>query len=115
MLLLGASGTKKIYDVHHIFPKNFLQKNGYTEKDYDKRANFTILDYETNIDISDDAPEKYVKRYKEKTEPNIFNSTMAQNAVPLDITELSYEKFIEDRKKLMVKIVKAAYESIKPE
>ena len=115
MFAIGASGTKNNFDWHHIFPKNFLLKKGYTEKDYDKRANFTILDYQTNIDIKDRNPEDYIKDYKQKLNPDVFNSTMAQNAIPLDITELSYEEFIEKRKDLMVDIVRQAYNTIKPE
>ena len=115
MFAIGASGTKSNFDLHHIFPKNFLLKKGYTEKDYDKRANFTILDYQTNIDIKDRNPEDYIRDYKQKLNSEVFNSTMTQNAVPLNITELSYEGFIEQRKDLMVDIVRQAYNTIKPE
>ena len=66
-LLPGASGTKNAVDKHHIFPKNYLTQIGYTtDRDRNQAANFTYLDYVTNIDISDDAPALYTERYKKK-------------------------------------------------
>lgn len=53
--ILGASGTKNAVDKHHIFPKNYLTQIGYmTDRERNQIANFTYLDYVTNIDISDD-------------------------------------------------------------
>lgn len=55
--ILGASGTKNAVDKHHIFPKNYLTQIGYmTDRERNQIANFTYLDYVTNIDISDDPP-----------------------------------------------------------
>ena len=63
---LGASGTKNNFDFHHIFPKHFLEQQGYSRKEYDKRANFVILDYQTNIDISDKNPKAYIPEFRNK-------------------------------------------------
>ena len=50
--ILGASGTKNAVDKHHIFPKNYLTQIGYmTDRERNQIANFTYLDYVTNIDI----------------------------------------------------------------
>lgn len=56
----GTSGTKSAIDVHHIFPKKYLEKLGITDdRERNQIANYTYLDYQTNIDISDDDPEHY--------------------------------------------------------
>lgn len=55
--VLGAAGTKNAIDKHHIFPKKYLTDIGYTnDRDRNQIANFTYLDYATNIEISDQAP-----------------------------------------------------------
>ena len=59
--VLGTSGDKNSVDKHHIFPKHYLEKIGYdNDRDRNQIANFTYLDYATNIDISDAAPTEYV-------------------------------------------------------
>ena len=59
--VLGTSGDKNSVDKHHIFPKHYLEKIGYSnDRDRNQIANFTYLDYATNIDISDDPPIEYV-------------------------------------------------------
>mgnify|MGYP007069882690 CR=1 FL=1 len=59
--ILGANGTKKAIDKHHIFPKHYLTEIGFTsDRDRNQIANFTYLDYATNIDISDKPPIDYV-------------------------------------------------------
>ncbi|MFW8577091.1 hypothetical protein ACOJBY_09755 [Enterococcus entomosocium] len=45
----------------------YLTGIGYTsDRDRNQIANFTYLDYNTNIDISDDPPAEYVDRYRQK-------------------------------------------------
>ena len=56
-LVPGSSGTKNAIDRHHIFPKHYLQENGYSDdRDRNQVANYTYIDYATNIDISDRPP-----------------------------------------------------------
>ena len=112
---LGASGTKNNFDFHHIFPKHFLEEKGYTSKDFDKRANFTILDYQKNIEISDKNPQVYMAEQAQKMQPDAYNTSLKQNAIPLNVTDLTFEQFIEQRKDLMIQIVRDAYNNIKPE
>lgn len=65
--VLGTSGDKNAVDKHHIFPKHYLEQIGYrNDRDRNQIANFTYLDYATNIDISDAPPVDYVGRYRTK-------------------------------------------------
>ena len=40
-------------DVHHIFPKNYLNKQGFTKAKYNQVANFVYVQQEINIKIGD--------------------------------------------------------------
>lgn len=112
-LVPGASGDKKAIDKHHIFPKNYLTRIGYSsDRDRNQIANFTYLDYSTNIDISDDPPSEYVERYRQKLGEEAYKSSCAENALPIDFEKMSYPDFLEQRRKLMAGIVKKAYQKL---
>ncbi|MDJ0635752.1 MAG: hypothetical protein QNJ34_21370 [Xenococcaceae cyanobacterium MO_188.B29] len=46
-------------DTHHIFPKNYLQKHGFTRGKYNQIANYVIMQSEINIAIKDKSPSDY--------------------------------------------------------
>jgi len=109
-MLPGASGGKKAIDKHHIFPKHYLTEIGYTsDRDRNQIANFTYLDYNTNIDISDNPPADYVSRYKEKLGDTGYKKSCAENALPEGFENMDYPEFLKKRRKLMAGIVKKAY------
>ena len=81
--VLGSDGKKKAIDKHHIFPKQYLADIGISDdRDRNQIANFTYLDYTTNIDISDDAPAVYVEQYKAKLGEEGYAKACAENALP---------------------------------
>lgn len=51
----------------------------------------------------------------QKMQPDAYNTSLKQNAIPLNVTDLTFEQFIEQRKDLMIQIVRDAYNNIKPE
>ena len=130
---LFSNGTKVGYlitlmgDVHHIFPKQYLRKNGYNEKvQYNQIANFTYLDTQVNKDISDEAPNVYFKNaiesclndkalYGNITEKNSLYKNLESNCIPKDIVNmdyLSYQDFLVARRKLMAKKIRDYYEHL---
>ena len=111
--VLGTSGDKNSVDKHHIFPKHYLEQIGYdNDRDRNQIANFTYLDYATNIDISDAPPAEYVARYKEKMGEEGYKLACVQNALPEKFEQLSYPNFLNQRRILMGQIVKKAYEKL---
>ncbi|MBP3869687.1 MAG: DUF262 domain-containing protein [Faecalicoccus sp.] len=112
-LLPGANGKKSAIDKHHIFPKNYLKGIGYTDnRDRNQIANYTYLDYNTNIDISDKPPAEYVDKYRQKLGEEGYKKTCAENALPVDFEKMSYPDFLEQRRNLMAGIVKKAYQKL---
>lgn len=112
-LLPGASGDKKAVDKHHIFPKNYLTNIGYeNDRDRNQIANFTYLDYNTNIDISDNPPAEYVDKYRQKLGEAWYRRTCAENALPIGFEHMTYPEFLDQRRKLMAGIVKRAYDKL---
>ena len=116
-----------IGDVHHIFPKQYLIKNGWKEKSkYNQIANYTYLDTQVNKAISDDAPHVYFSMVLQQCETgnpiygNITNKetllrNMEQNSIPENILTPGYDdydEFLVDRRKLMAKKIKEYYYSL---
>lgn len=111
-LIPGASGTKNAIDKHHIFPKNYLAEIGYSaDRDRNQAANFTYLDYVTNIDISDDAPALYVDRYKEKLGSE-YEKHCKNHCLPEGFENMDYMEFLSKRRPLMAQTVKQAFERL---
>ncbi|MBQ9199668.1 MAG: hypothetical protein IJ141_05765 [Lachnospiraceae bacterium] len=72
-------------------------------------ANYTYIDYATNIDISDDPPADYIGRYKAKLGEEAFRKTCEENALPEGFENMEYPEFLAKRRKLMAKIIRQAY------
>jgi len=108
--IIGSSGTKNAIDKHHIFPKHHLEQIGYTnDRDRNQLANFTYLDYTTNIDISDKPPAEYVNVYRQKLGDEGYKKACEQNALPENFENMEYLEFLEKRRQLMAQIVRKAY------
>lgn len=109
----GSSGGKSSWDVHHIFPKNYLASLGITDRrECNQIANFTPLDYQTNINIKDCAPSIYASRQRAKLGEDKYEASLTQNAIPIGFEDMDYVTFLEARRKLMAKIILQAYESL---
>ena len=111
-------------DVHHIFPKNYLQKNGIKNKiKYNQVANYIYIDTQINKEISDDAPATYFSSVKEQCKTkniilgNISNEelltmNLAENCIPNDIYEMTvsdYDDFLQKHRILMSEFIHKYY------
>lgn len=111
--VVGSNGGKSSIDKHHIFPKNYLTQIGYdNDRDRNQIANFTYLDYNTNIDIGDKAPAEYVGEYRQKLGEAGYALTCKQNALPLGFEEMEYQDFLRQRRLIMAETVRAAYRKL---
>lgn len=108
--ILGASSSKSSIDIHHIFPKHYLTLKGFdNDRDRNQIANYTYLDYSTNIDISDNAPSTYVDSYRKRLGEEGYRKACEQDALPLDFESLNYFEFLTKQRKLMAGLIHKAY------
>lgn len=111
--VVGAHGTKSSIDIHHIFPKHYLTLQGYEDdRDRNQIANYTYLDYSTNIDISDNPPSDYVEAYRKRLGEDGYKAACEQNALPENFETLSYPDFLVERRKLMAELIRKAYNKL---
>ena len=115
-------------DIHHLFPKKYLIKNGVSSKgQYNQIANYVYLQTEINIKISDDAPKEYMSVVMEQcesgkgvyggiTDRKILKKNLEMNCIPdgfENMTIEDYPKFLEERRKLMAAKMRKYYEALK--
>ena len=59
--------TQQSGDIHHIVPKDYLQKNGYPDRgDYNQVANYVLTETSINISISNKPPAVYMAEVDEQ-------------------------------------------------
>ena len=103
-------------DIHHIFPKNYLIKNGIKNKrDYNQIANYAMVQKEINIKISDKAPKNYLQLLRLSKDDTAVIKNFEENSVPLELFEMDvtdYQEFLRLRRKLIASKIRAYYEQL---
>ena len=92
-------GRHSRLEVHHIFPKSLLYKEGHTRSQANALANFCFLTQETNLAISNRSPEEYLVEVDAR-HPGALESQW----VPMerDLWKLErYPSFLEARRSLL--------------
>ena len=114
-------------NLHHIYPKNYLMKNGKTRKKfYNQVANFAYLEQQTNIQIKDRPPKEYMgdvrkqcksgaTKYGGIDDEKMLKENMKENCIPESIfngTVKNYEAFLAERRHLMAKKIRDYYNNL---
>ena len=114
-------------DIHHIVPKDYLQKNGYPDRgDYNQVANFVLTETSINISISNKPPSTYMTEVEtqiksglltlgEITEVEDLMRNLVENAVPVQLSTVdanTYKAFLVERRKLMAASIRDYYQAL---
>lgn len=114
----------KTAQIHHVFPKAYLIRNGFSNKNmYNKLANYVYLHDQINIKVSDHAPNEYLMEVQNYT--YAFGNEMAsfedlkrnmdENAIPMSLLESDvshYNNFLKERQKLMAVKIQEFYDKL---
>jgi len=107
---------RKALERHHLFPRGWLEKRGVTDlKLINQMANFTLLEWTDNLDISDTPPSVYAPAIrKERSISNDYWKTMCElHALPGGWENMDYPGFLERRRKLMAAIIRRGFETLR--
>lgn len=114
----------KTAQVHHIYPKAYLRKNGFSNKNmYNKLANYVYLHDQVNNKVNDYAPEiymaeimKYTGTYGNEMKGLAeLKQNLADNAIPTLVTSGNcdnYLAFLQERALMMSLKIKEYYEKL---
>ena len=103
-------GKMSRLEVHHIFPKSQLYKQGYKRAEVNALGNFCFLTKDTNINISDRLPEDYFPEV-EKAHPGALASQWIPEDPELWKTE-NFIAFLQVRKSMLAKEVNIRMEDL---
>jgi hypothetical protein len=107
---------KKDLEKHHIFPRNYLlSKFGLDKRQINQVANFTYLEFEDNIDISDTAPKEYfvdIKNRYYKNRNTDLKKVLTDHCLPDNFYDMEFNDFLKERRKLMAKSVRSVFDSL---
>jgi len=113
-------------DIHHLFPKDYLKKNGLDRSKYNQIANYVYMQSEINIKVGNKPPKDYFELIKTQmqdnnqqvsglaTEQQLLDN-LKMNCVPKEIQEMSidnYNDFLTLRRKMMAQKIKGYYQTL---
>jgi hypothetical protein len=113
-------------DVHHVYPRNHLKKQGLSRGRYNQIANFVLAQSEINIAIGDKAPAVYFKeladqcnggkkKYGGLTRTDDLCANLSMHCLPDSILNghiPSYDDFLDERRRLMAQKIKTWFEAL---
>lgn len=113
-------------DIHHIFPKKFLIEHGVDKSKYNQEGNYAYLDRPVNESIGKKAPKDYFGKAlvqcdtKKAEVGSIIDKdelmrNLAANCIPTDVFDMEfcdYERFLNERRKLMAAKIRRYYETL---
>jgi hypothetical protein len=114
-------------DIHHVVPKDYLQKNGYPDRgDYNQVANFALTETSINISIGNKPPAQYMAEVAAQIETGQLSlgeitaaadleQNLHENALPDNLSEVTagnYREFLERRRRLMAASMRAYFEQL---
>lgn len=113
MLDPTVKATKKALERHHLFPKAWLEKQGVEDqRSRNQMANYALVEWPDNIDISDKAPSDYVPELQARFSDSDWQTMHRLHALPDEWQAMPYDEFLGERRKRMAQIVREGFEKL---
>lgn len=109
----AIKAKKSSLDRHHLFPKGYLKTLKITEqRDTNQIANYALVEWTDNIDISDKAPARYVPAYEARFSKKEIEQMYFWHALPENWHLMEYHEFLEQRRKKIAQVIHAGYQQL---
>lgn len=113
LLQEGLRSKKSALERHHLFPKAWLERNGVSDQTQRNQiANYALVEWNDNINISDTEPSKYLPSYLSRLTNEDKVKMYYWHALSENWEQMDYFDFLNDRRKRIAQVVKDAYETI---
>ncbi len=113
-------------NIHHVFPRSYLQKHGFQRGRYNQIANYVVMQSEINIAIGALPPTTYfsdlqeqcssgVPRYGGITDSDNLRENLMAHCIPegMDAASVeSYDAFLQERRKRMAAKIRDYYRGL---
>ncbi|TXF10365.1 GmrSD restriction endonuclease domain-containing protein [Pelomicrobium methylotrophicum] len=100
-------------DIHHIFPRDWCDKQGIARKQYECILNKTTISYKANRKIGGDAPSKYIGRLQGEKQVGLsdvkMDELLASHALnPTLLRKDDFNAFLADRRHRLSQLIERA-------
>lgn len=114
MLDPSIKTTKKALERHHIFPRGYLKSCGIDDvRLINQVANYALLEWPDNIQITDTAPDVYCSQVREWVASDTEWEQMHEfHALPAGWQNMAYEDFLGQRRQLMAGVIRRGFEAL---
>jgi hypothetical protein len=104
---------KSSLEKHHLFPKGYLKTLQIADlKEVNQIANFALVEWSDNIEISDDAPSSYLPHYKSRLSNDELGEMYYWHALPDNWEQMRYDAFLPERRKLIAKVIRDGFRKL---
>jgi hypothetical protein len=98
---------------HHLFPKDWLKKNGFPEVHQTNQiANYAMIEWPDNADISAKSPAEYWPDYHFRFSEEEWKIHRYWHALPIGWESMPYEEFLRQRRILIADVIKDGFKLI---
>ena len=104
--------NRSALEKHHLFPKAYLRNLGKDDKYINQIANFALVEWNDNLEISDSSPSEYVPKLEERFSEEELNEMYFWHALPKKWENMNYDDFLEKRRKLMANVIREGFKKI---
>jgi hypothetical protein len=109
----AIKGKKSGMERHHLFPKNYLKKMNITEiRDANQIANYALVEWSDNIEISDSSPQGYLPEYAARFSSDELKDMYYWHAMPGDWENMAYENFLKVRRNGIAKVIRDGFQKL---
>lgn len=104
---------KAALERHHLFPRKYLQKIGIKDRhDINQIANYTLVEWTDNIDISDRPPAEYAPHLEKRFEEAELALMYELHGLPKQWYLMPYAEFLAERRKRMAAVIRRGFENL---
>jgi hypothetical protein len=102
----ALKANKSATERHHLYPRNYLKKLGITDlRDTNQIANFALVEWTDNIEISDRAPSEYLPGYLSRFNLQELDQMNYWHALPEGWEKMEYGDFLVARRRMMAQVI----------
>lgn len=103
-------GKKSALERHHLFPKGYLKRLGFTvPRERNQIANYALVEWPDNTNISDQSPQEYFPKYAARFSADEMARMRYWHALPPQWEAMDYKGFLQERRKLIAGVVRDGF------
>jgi hypothetical protein len=111
----SVRSAKAALERHHLFARGYLRSIGVTDiREVNQIANFALVEWEDNVEISDRPPAEYVPEHEARLSSAELDQMRYWHALPAGWQHLPYPTFLAKRRHLMAQVIRDGFRRLHP-